>query len=796
MKKLFRIGVLAAAFGVLMIVILTVVAKVLITPERVRATVLPLAEKALQRPVELGEIKVGLFSGISLQELVVREKEGDEVFIATEKLVLRYQLWPLLRLKVVVDEVSLEQPRIRVERLADGSFNFSDLADGGDGTVSSPVGEGPAAGAGMPPLDLLVSSVSLRGGELLFIDQAAGGSVPLRYELNQLEVTASDISLNRSFPFAVSGLVNKAPLMISGQLDPAAAGGSAAISLVDLDIAAFTPYFREAIPGRLNALKLGLNLQVQGGSGQLAASGKVLLTDLGLVLDALEETPIRDGRLIIEHDLVFSQKDDRLDIKSLQLDYNGIVVAASGHLEQLAAGAAADLTVRLPPLDLKKAIAAVPEALVRELAALDPAGKVEAEARLAGPLDQPENLLASAWFGLQKVQVTMGGLRPSIAGRFELAGDRLTARDLVLGDGTNQAQLELSASNVFGKPVMVKHSLTAGRFLLDPLLAAGAAAPTATQETATSTEELGPFNIPVTAEGRVRIGETLYKGLAIRDFDLIYRLENNVLSITRLNGSLAEGHFANTARVDLGKTPIVYQGRLDLKEIQAGPFVNAFMPNYTGMVTGALSFDFDASGRGTLPEIVKPSLMGKGSLMIGNGRFANTPMVQDLATFLGLEELRELSFSQASGSFTIRDGRLSLNSEIKGGDMRMAPRGTVGLDGKLDLSLMPRLSPKLSGKIDSKGQFTRYLKDDQGWSELPLKVAGDVTAPRFSLDSAGVRQQVEQKAREKVEETIQRQLLDRLGLPGQPAQQGAEQVPEEKKPRQMLDDAVRGLFGR
>jgi len=61
---------------VVTIVALLVLAKVMITPERVKAMVVPLAETALQRKVSLGDIKIGLFSGIELHDLVIAEKNG------------------------------------------------------------------------------------------------------------------------------------------------------------------------------------------------------------------------------------------------------------------------------------------------------------------------------------------------------------------------------------------------------------------------------------------------------------------------------------------------------------------------------------------------------------------------------------------------------------------------------------------------------------------------------------------------------------------------------------------------
>ncbi|HSH12783.1 MAG TPA: AsmA family protein, partial [Desulfurivibrionaceae bacterium] len=335
-------------------------------------------------------------------------------------------------------------------------------------------------------------------------------------------------------------------------------------------------------------------------------------------------------------------------------------------------------------------------------------------------------------------------------------------------------------------------------------LAAGAAtAPAAPGKVGPSgqvapAKEAGPFDLPLTAEGEVQIGETVYKGLAVSNFRLVYQLKNNVLTVSRLDGGLAGGRFADTARVELGQSPLVFQTRLELKGIQVEPFLAAFLPAYSGMVTGTVDFDVDAAGRGTLPATIKRTLKGKGALAINNGRFANTPVVQDFATFLGLEELRELGFTRAGGSFTVADGKLSLNSEIGGGKVRLTPIGTVGLDGTLDLSLKPRFAPELTSKLDSKGKFTSFFKDSEGWSELPIKAAGSLSAPRFGLDTAGARRQVEQKVREKLQEevgkTIQRKLLDRLGPAGQP-EPGAAASPEENKSRQLLDQTMRGLFG-
>ena len=103
MKRWLKIGSVIAAVVVALVVALIILASVLITPERVKSTLLPLAEQQLHRKIELGEIGVSLLSGIEIHGLRVYEADGREIFLSAELVRLRYQLLPLLAMKVVID---------------------------------------------------------------------------------------------------------------------------------------------------------------------------------------------------------------------------------------------------------------------------------------------------------------------------------------------------------------------------------------------------------------------------------------------------------------------------------------------------------------------------------------------------------------------------------------------------------------------------------------------------------------------------------------------------------------------
>jgi len=790
MKKIVRVTGIVFAVLVLVIVVLSVVARVLITPERIRDAVLPIAREALQREVELGDIEVSLFRGITLRDLNVRDREGMDSFIAADRVVLRYQFWPLLFKRVVVDEVRLEAPRIRIERLADGSFSFSDLLAAESAPAEEPA-SAPKTKASSS-IDLLVSEVTIRDGQVLFLDRRVKPDAPLEYKLASLNITARDISLERDFPLSVQAVINGSPLDIDGKVNAASRRGLAHVRLGDLDLTVFTPYFADQIPGKLGSLKLNLDLNAEGGVDAISSSGRVELKQIDLVLDALKDAPLRGANASVGYKVKADLAQSRLTIDEAKVAFNGIPLLLAGTVENYSAAPSVDLTAKLVDLDLRQAIAAFPPGLVTDVKGMDPAGTVNLSARLSGPLDKGAELLQSAEIRLSGVQANAGGLRPALSGQLNLKGDSLDSRDLALVAGDNRAAIEFRASNLYGKPIQVSSRVTSERFELDPLLqtkAAPAADSSAKPVESAAPVELGPFDLPLRAEGSVQIKKTVYKGLAVDDFDLRYRLDKNVLTVERMTGNVARGSFDQTARVDLGKKGLDYSTRLLFKDVQAEPLVNAFAPKAAGTVFGNLSFNADFNGRGTLPETLKRNLSGNGAAQITDGKLTGSGLIQGLASFINLEELRTINFRQAKGAFTVTNGKVNLNSDFSGSDARFAPKGTVGLDGELDLALDLRLSPALTGKLDGRGNVAQFFTDAEGWGQVPLKAKGTLGAPRFTFDSSAVKGKVKDKAREEIEKKLQEKVFDKLA-----PKEGDGGTKEPAK--QLLDEGLKKLFGR
>lgn len=178
MKKILSIITVMIA-----VVIIAAIAfiKIYITPERVKAFVVPAAESALNRKVDIGEIDINIFKGIGIKGFVIKEADGESDFVKCEEFVLRFKLLPLLTKKVVIDEIKLVSPEIRVRRDKEGKFNFEDIGKK-EGVTEAKPGEAETDEAEFGlPISLLMSSIVISDARFSFVD--------LKKELPDLKTT-------------------------------------------------------------------------------------------------------------------------------------------------------------------------------------------------------------------------------------------------------------------------------------------------------------------------------------------------------------------------------------------------------------------------------------------------------------------------------------------------------------------------------------------------------------------------------------------------------------------------------
>jgi AsmA protein len=192
---------------------------------------------ALGREVKLGNLQFKILAGeVTADDLSVADDPafGKPAFLRAKSLHVGVELWPfLLSRKLIVTDLTLDQPEIALTQSPSGDWNFSSLGSKAK-TASAP----PASAA---PLDLSVKLVKVSNGSLR-LGRTLGHWKPLLLE--QVNIELRDFSASAAFPFSLSTNIHGGgTLKLDGKAGPinpadsAMTPVSASLSVAQLDLA-------------------------------------------------------------------------------------------------------------------------------------------------------------------------------------------------------------------------------------------------------------------------------------------------------------------------------------------------------------------------------------------------------------------------------------------------------------------------------------------------------------------------------------------------------------------------------
>jgi AsmA protein len=212
--------VLLIVIGILVLLLVAVVVvPPLIDLGAYKGRYLPLVEQALQRKMDVGEIRLRIVPSpaIRLSGLKVADNPAfsKEPFFTAQEVSLRLKLGPLLGGRFEVDEFILEKPSFNLVKKPDGTFNFADIAKKKEDTAKKEKKDAAPKPKEAARLSQLVPA-------LLRIEEGAvtlqtQGQKPVT--ISGIEVSLKDFSADRPFPYRLAlkapGLK---PVSLEGQL--------------------------------------------------------------------------------------------------------------------------------------------------------------------------------------------------------------------------------------------------------------------------------------------------------------------------------------------------------------------------------------------------------------------------------------------------------------------------------------------------------------------------------------------------------------------------------------------------
>jgi AsmA protein len=271
------IRVVAIIVGVLIVLVL--VLPFLIPVNQFRPTIEEKASAAMGRKVDVGNLSLSLFSGsLAADNLAIADdpKFNKSPFLTAKSIQVGVELMPLIFSKTLnITGITIESPEVTLIRDAGGDWNYSSL---GAAAAKSQSKEAPkkTANPASSPEEFSVQKLELKNGRIVM---GSTGS-PKRSTYDNVNITASNVSLTTNFPFTLSAnLPGGGTLKLDGTAGPIDETNTvltpvkAKLTIDGMSLAASG--FLDASAGLGGVLEMNATLASQNGEASVNGSAKL-----------------------------------------------------------------------------------------------------------------------------------------------------------------------------------------------------------------------------------------------------------------------------------------------------------------------------------------------------------------------------------------------------------------------------------------------------------------------------------------------------------------------------------------
>jgi hypothetical protein len=776
--------------GIIVLLILaTVVAKVVLTKEKLLALMVPKIEAALDRKVEIDDVAVSIWGGlgVDVNGMTVFNRPGftrQELF-KFDKLSIRVKFWPLLHKRIEISKLILENPEINLETTRQGVSNFEDIIHGEGGAIIIPAS---------------FDQLEIANGQITYLDDKNQKTVILRKFEQKARLSLDEKGENAE----IAGTITIPEIELTlpnytGKLPPLTLSLE---HLLTLDMA------RQVL--EIKDLKLGIaeiQMEVKGEVGGLdespilnltVQSDKIPLQEVLASVPKEESSPLNQlstsGSMMVAASVKGEMKEGaspeiegKVTLENARIDFAqvpqpfsmpyGEVNFNNRSLSFFSSGAqlgGTPMQVKLVLEDfsdpsLSSEISAkLNLGVVQELVSLPQgmslAGAADLNVKAYGKVKKPDKMALSGRVGLEKAEIASPGLGVPI---------RNLDADMVLKDGNVEiSQMSLSmgksSMNLQGRlygvvpyllsqrkePPLLSFNFSSPFMDFDEILPESRTtelgAQPQKQETAVSDSILLPG---INASGQVSIQRGKFRGVEFTDFSSKVEVTDGVLKLGNIVSNVYTGTVGGAVETDLKRPDHVkFDMNLTANQIEANDFLSRFTA-VDDRLFGKLNLSATFAGEGNSIQDIRKTLLAKGTASFADGKLVNLPLLDSLSSFLGIPMAKEEQIRTLWNTFRIENGRVyfdDLTASSRDGDIQLA--GWLGLDGSLDYKLTLVLSPELSTKFSALGDLSNYLKNDEGRVVLDINVGGKTTRPNFSFDTSRAEKKLQDQLKAKVNE--------------------------------------------
>lgn len=259
---------------------------------------------------------------------------------------------------------------------------------------------------------------------------------------------------------------------------------------------------------------------------------------------------------------------------------------------------------------------------------------------------------------------------------------------------------------------------------------------------------------------KIRVDSIDRNGVHVRDLQIDAKESGGWLDLEKIEARFAgPGQLKGNGRMQL-KGGDAWEAKLDAKGVKLTedlmPIVGSLYPlaaKAEGQADGQLDASFDVRGNGLTWEAMKPSLKGKGIVLLTGLTLPAGSVVAKLGEFAG-RPAGGVQIKDAGADFGLADGWIAFNRlSAETHEARYDLGGRVSLDGQLDLTmdLMPLV--KRFGGGDTYKEVSKRV------DRIPVAIKGTSAAPKFALPN---KEELLKGIAEKAAEDNLGDILDKL----------------------------------
>lgn len=189
MSRSIRILLILAGTALVLLLVAAIALPQLVDVNRYRPLLTDQIARATGRRVDVGSLSFRLLPSPRIAAGPLRVASAihpDKVYdLMVESLSIRVAILPLLRGRLVVRSIRLDQPAVALHRDSQGRWNFDDLVARGASAGGAPAGGAPAPTG----FTVAVEKATIRGGTLLIYDDRLAPGRRLKLEVAPIDAT-------------------------------------------------------------------------------------------------------------------------------------------------------------------------------------------------------------------------------------------------------------------------------------------------------------------------------------------------------------------------------------------------------------------------------------------------------------------------------------------------------------------------------------------------------------------------------------------------------------------------------